>query len=362
MKKTSYSVLLLSLIFLSFLGIALPIKDYKPQFIRQLVATAKTQDVSTQGDSADDSAIYINEVDAKKSLIIGTNKQAGLIVYDLDGEKLQEFPDGELNNVDIRYDFSWLGKNVALIAASNRSYNTIEFYYVDHSQKVQKLEAGTHEAGLEVYGLCMYKDKIKNEYYVFVNSKNGEVIQWKIEANDDSKFYLTKARELKLATQTEGCVADDEHNKLYISEETVGIWQYEATPESILEPVLIDSVSLNGNLVADVEGLAIYNANNKDGYLLASSQGESAFNVYSRKTLKFIGKFQVNYKGKKIQNTDGIAVSSNYLGHKYPFGIIVVQDGNKTNEYQNFKMVPWGALAFSFFPPLHFIAHDSVLD
>lgn len=360
MKKYKfYYLAALSLIV--FMGAKIDLHKNILKTIHQIKAKNKTQDVTTTGDSADDTAIYINEEDPKKSLIIGTNKQAGLIVYDLDGKITQEFPDGELNNVDIRYGFEFNDKEVALIAASNRTFDTIDFYYVDDTQKVSRLSSNEHAAGLKIYGLCMYKDKENNQYYVFVNSKKGEVIQWLIEEKDEN-LALSKAREFKLSSQVEGCVADDDYNKFYISEETKGIWQYEAFSESIKEPILIDSVSLNGNLVADVEGLAIYHAGKKEGYLIASSQGENAFAIYSRKTLEYIGKFQVNYKDKQIQNTDGISIASHSLDLSYPFGIIVVQDGNQTNDFQNFKMVSWLSLATSFFPPLRLETKDIITE
>lgn len=343
------------------IGAKFDINQAISKFIHQVKAKNKTQNVSTVGDSADDTAIYINEQDPKKSLIIGTNKQAGLIVYDLNGKITQEFNDGELNNVDIRYDFAFNNQKVALIAASNRTFDTIDFYYVDNTQKVSRLSSNEYHAGLEIYGLCMYKDKENDDYYVFVNSKKGEVIQWLIESKDNN-LILSNARQFQLSSQVEGCVADDDYQKFYISEETRGIWQYEAFASSIKEPVLIDTVSLNGNLAADVEGLALYNIGKKEGYLIASSQGDNSFSIYSRKTLEFVGKFQVNYQDKQIQNTDGISISSHQLDISYPFGIVVVQDGNKTNEFQNFKMVSWLSLATSFFPPLKLETKDVVIE
>ena len=63
-------------------------------------ATAET--AGTSGD-ADDPAIWVNEADPAQSLILGTDKTAGLYAYGLDGAVRQFLPDGRLNNVDLRH-------------------------------------------------------------------------------------------------------------------------------------------------------------------------------------------------------------------------------------------------------------------
>lgn len=71
-------------------------------------------------DAADDPAIWVNPVDASKSLILGTDKQAGLYVYDLAGKPSQFLPVGRINNVDVRSLETENGvRHIA--AASNRT-------------------------------------------------------------------------------------------------------------------------------------------------------------------------------------------------------------------------------------------------
>jgi len=69
----------------------------------ELSATGETVPVGTMArDAADDPAIWRNVDDPTKSLIIGTDKRAGLYVFGMDGSKKFFLPEGELNNVDVR--------------------------------------------------------------------------------------------------------------------------------------------------------------------------------------------------------------------------------------------------------------------
>jgi len=69
-------------------------------------AALETEPVASRGDAADDAAIWVNPVDPAASVIIGTDKQRGLIVYRLDGTVVQSLPDGRMNNVDLRDGFA----------------------------------------------------------------------------------------------------------------------------------------------------------------------------------------------------------------------------------------------------------------
>src|SRR5687767_6068709 len=70
---------------------------------KPVMASAETPPVGTQArDAADDPAIWVDPNDRKRGVIIGTDKQAGLYVYDLTGKQLQYLPGGKPNNVDLR--------------------------------------------------------------------------------------------------------------------------------------------------------------------------------------------------------------------------------------------------------------------
>ncbi|TMO79632.1 phytase, partial [Pseudoalteromonas ruthenica] len=91
------------------------------------------------GDAADDPAIWVNPHNAAKSLILGTDKRRGLMVYDLAGKELQALETGRLNNVDVRQHASINNASNTWITASNRTHNSISVYSVDTHNQVQYL-------------------------------------------------------------------------------------------------------------------------------------------------------------------------------------------------------------------------------
>jgi 3-phytase len=318
--------------------------------MRQVQATVETEPVPSPGDAADDAAIWIHPADPSLSLIIGTDKDSGLAAYDLAGAQVQFLADGELNNVDVRYDFPLGGALVDIVAAGNRTDDTIAVYAVDPTTRVlRNVTAGPLPVGLtEAYGFCLYRSGVDDALYAFVNDKEGDVEQWRLQDDGKGRVEAVLVRRFSVGTQTEGMVADDELGRLYVGEEDVGIWRYGAEPDAGSQRFQVDSTDEPGHLVADVEGLAIYHARRGTGYLLASSQGASRFTVYERQgNNKYVMTFEV-VGGQEIDGvsgTDGIAVSNAALGARFPQGVFVAQDEDNTAENQNYKLVPWDAIA-----------------
>ncbi|MEL7075050.1 MAG: phytase [Cyanobacteria bacterium J06582_2] len=83
------------------------------------------------------------------------------------------------------------------------------------------------------------------------------------------------------------------------------------------------------SLVPDVEGLTIYYGEDGNGYLLASSQGNSTFAIYDRAgSNSYLGSFEI----ADVQDSDGADVINVPLGEDYPAGLLVVQDGSNEPE------------------------------
>ncbi|MEA3523916.1 MAG: phytase [Campylobacterota bacterium] len=303
-------------------------------------ADAETEAVLNDGDAADDPAIWVHPENPYKSLIIGTNKKnGGLEVYDLSGKRIQSLVDGKFNNVDLRYGMSLSGKATDIIIASNRTDDTLAIYAVDSmSLKLYPIAARKISTLNKSYGLCMYHNRDSDIYYVFVNSKDGTFKQFELFDNN-GKVDAREVRSFSVATQPEGCVADDAMQTLYVGEENVGIWRYLAQPDAPNLAVLIDSTK--EHLVSDVEGLALYEMDDSRGYLLASSQGNNTYTVYDRQSGAYLGSFEIIdgvFDG--TSETDGIDVISSPLGALYPYGMLVVQDGEDIpTQKQNFKMI-----------------------
>ncbi|MBC8401908.1 MAG: phytase [Candidatus Marinimicrobia bacterium] len=326
--------------------------------IHPVLATMETTPVPNDDDAADDPCIWIHPTDPSLSTIIGTHKKegAGLLVYDLAGNEIQRVQDGRMNNVDIRYNFSLNGKLVALVTAGNRDLNSIAIYKIDpDTRNLIKVSARDIPLGLDdgVYGSCMYFSSKTGKFYAFLNDKTGKIEQWELFDNSEGLVDGTLVRTLQVDSQPEGCVADDVHGVLYVGEENQALWKFAAEPDANTTKSLVDSVG--NHVFPDLEGLSLYYADRKTGYLIASSQGNNTYVIYTRDgNNDYVGTFQI-VDGKTIdgvQETDGLDVTNFGLGPTFPSGVFVTQDGSNPGATQNFKCVPWESIASLFEPAL----------
>ncbi len=322
--------------------------------VAAVAPVVETTPVPNTGDAADDPAIWIHPTNPALSTILGTDKQGGLMVYDLAGNELQYLADGKMNNIDLRYKFPLGGRPVALVTAGNRAGNSIAIYKVNSITRRLEPVGVQPLAGPEVYGSCMYHSAATGIYYVFVNNKSGQVEQWKLSDGGNGQVAAQMVRTFDVGSQVEGCVADDELGYFYIGEEEIGIWKYGAEPEDGVTGTLIHSTS-GEHLVSNVEGLTIYYAGNGTGYLIASSQGNNTFVIYRREGQNaYVQTFEIAAGNAidEVSSTDGIDVTNFGLGGAFPQGLFVAQDGKNDNGNQNFKLVPWAAIAQTTSPAL----------
>lgn len=312
-----------------------------------IAAVVETTPVPHGDDAADDPAIWVDPTDPSRSAIIGTDKDGGLAVYDLDGKQLQYLPDGELNNVDLRTGFPLGGAEVTLVTAGDRGRNTIAVYTLDPAtRQLHNVAARPLEAGVAIYGSCMYRSRASQKTYFFATSEEGDIEQWEL-FDAGGKVDGRAVRTLRPdSDKSEGCVADDGLGRLYVGEEERGIWRYDAEPEAGDRRTAVDSTG-NGHLVADVEGLAIVKGPDGGGWLVASSQGDSSFVLYERDGgNEFIRRFRVGGTGgvDGVEETDGIDATAADLGGRFAGGVFVAQDGSNPGGNQNYKLVPWASI------------------
>ena len=347
----------------------------QPADTRTVAAVAETAPVADACDAADDPAIWVNEADPEASLIVATNKVRGFVVYGLDGAIVSTSDVGRVNNVDLRAGVRVGTEERIVVAATNRTTRTIDVFALDpDSGNLAPLldPPLAPDFDAEPYGLCLYRPAASGELYVFANDLDGAVEQWRLAPGDGGAggAGLTgrRVRSWAVGSQTEGCVADDANGWLFIGEEDVGVWRYDAAPEgSTTERFAVDRVGVGepqgGHLSASVEGLSIYappGGGPHDGFLVASSQGNDTYVVYDRAPPHaYRGTFRVGGSAAApagsatggpvdgAEGTDGLHVVAAPVGPRYPRGLLVVQDGaNRARDgseaNQNFKLVSWG--------------------
>ena len=324
-------------------------------------ATVETAPVPGSRDAADDPAVWIHPTDPALSTVIGTDKSRdgrGLGVWDLSGEQLFFYADGRMNNVDVRYNFPLGNESVALVAVSNRE-RSIDFYRVNVADR-SLTKAGSFPPTADIAtprGISLYHSPVTKKFHVFVTDV-GNTEQYEL---DGSSGVVRGAlvRKIKLTSPTEGLVTDDELQRLYIAQENAGgIWRFGAEPGDPTSGTRVVATTDNGgDIVQDIKGISIYYGSGGTGYLLAASQGASRFHVYDRVDSRPLGSFSiVSGTVDGVTGEDGIDVTNVGLGAGFPQGVFITQDHtNEGGGNQNFKLVPWEAIA----GPLALIADTS---
>ena len=302
-------------------------------------ASAETAPVrSGAGDAADDPAIWRDPADPARSLVVATDKQAGLYVYGLDGA-IASFTDaGRVNNVDLLD----LGSRGIVVVASDRNDPAVarlQVYRLDPATRAL-LRLGEIVAGPgEAYGVCLgLAGETVIAYSVI---KDGTVRAHGFLPGPAGIEPVRLAEpDRKLATQSEGCVVDPLDGALYVGEEGSGVWRF---ARGAVQGALVARVD-NRYLVADVEGLALMRQEGR-GWLVVSSQGDNAYAVFSLADMQPRGRFRIAGGAMgSTEETDGIALAGGSFGPAYPGGLFVAQDGRNQPGAQNFKLVSWAAI------------------
>lgn len=310
-----------------------------------VLARAQTDTVARFGDAADDPAIWIHPADATRSRVLGTNKKQGLLVYDLQGRQRQLLEVGRLNNVDVRQRVRFGERVLDVAVATQRDDNSVVVFLIDADGSVS--EHSRIATGLdEVYGVCLYQPRAGG-LDVFVNDKDGRFLRLRLDGSGERVTGRVVQR-FAVASQPEGCVADDAHDRLFVGEEKRGVWTMPlATGDAALKLVL----PVGRLLHADVEGLALYQRP-QGSYLVVSSQGNDSYLVLdAAPPFALRGAFRIGVNSAAAidgtSETDGLDVASAPLGPGFERGLLVVQDGHKRlpDGPQNFKYVAWDDVA-----------------
>ena len=292
--------------------------------------------VTTNEDAADDPAIWRNAASPTDSLIVATDKKAGLYVYGLDG-KVKSFSEHPaLNNVDL-VD---MGEAGVIVFASDRSdlaSAKVALYRLDTASgtltELARLATGPGEA----YGIC--GTRRDDKLVVYTAPKSGRIGEWEITLGDTPS--VRELRTMQVPSQPEGCAVDHRSGTLYIGEEAGGIWRFApgaATGELV--------ATVDGRkLVADLEGLALVPEGSTGGWIYASSQGDNTYMRYALPDMTPAGRFRIA-EGQfgSTEETDGIEAMRGDFGPGFPGGLFIAQDGVNDGKAQNFKLVPLGTI------------------
>ncbi|MEM9599659.1 MAG: phytase [Pseudomonadota bacterium] len=319
-----------------------PTEDQYPAVA--ITAAFETPVMASEGDSADDPAIWIGT--DGKGFIAATDKQAGLYIYNLDGTQSDYMPVGTVNNVDLRPGFMFDGRAHVLMVMSNDEINTVELVLYDLSNdRFYRPEGSSQPVGtLSPYGICLGRG-VDGHHHLGVTTKAGRYEQFRVDVEGD-RLTMQKRREFSTVMQTEGCAFDDRTQHLYLAQEVGDLLRYAASSRNGNEPTIIAEAGQFG-MLADLEGVTVYEDGDEGGYVLVSSQGNNSYAAFSLPGLDFAGRFTITDGAvDAVSTTDGIAATSTPTEH-FPQGFLVVQDDmddtspSERRKKQNLKVVDW---------------------
>ncbi|MEU7281613.1 phytase [Streptomyces sp. NPDC045431] len=315
---------------------------------------------------ADDPAIWRNAADPGRSLVIGTAKEGGLRVYDLDARPVQSLatpPGGRFNNVDLVHGLRLPTGRADVAVTTDRGNDRLRVYrirpgapggpLVDVTDPAAPPVFSADESEIEeqrtAYGLATWTDRATGRSYALVSRRERTSIALlELTAGADGTVGYRKVRTVDLPSafrlpdgstwspcaepgelpQVEGMVVDPANGVLYAGQEDVGIWRLSA--DLTTAPRLIDRVREYGvpavydepsdecvagadpgfggsRLSADVEGLTLLTEADGDGYLLASSQGDDTFALYDREVAdanEYEGGFRVTAASSVLDGSE----------------------------------------------------------
>jgi 3-phytase len=251
---------------------------------------------------------------------------------------------GRFNNVDLRDGFSWGGEERVLVAATDRTNIALALFLLDPATG----EAAPAPGGLiplsdvvDPYGVCLSKSA-DGVFTALATGTEGEIRQFSVR-EEGGQIVARESRRGEMGSITEGCVFDDRTGEVFLAQEEVGIWRL-AAGAAVDAKVMLHPID-DKALVADVEGLTIHVQGEDGGFLVASSQGDSAYAVFALPDGRYVGRFVVvDGAVDGTSETDGLDATSRPLPG-FPRGLLVIQDDEDDQGGQNFKLVDWADIA-----------------
>ncbi|SHG51983.1 phytase [Flagellimonas flava] len=292
----------------------------------------------------DDPAIWVNPLDASKSIVFGTDKKTngGVYAFDLDGKIIESKTIRNIqrpNNVDVEYGFK-LNDSVFvdILAFTEREKQQIRLFSVPDMQPLDGggfpvfEDASSIEERLPM-GISLYKSPLDSSMYAIVGRKTGPLDDYLYQYKLTSDSGIVKADLVRKfgkfsgQKEIEAIAVDDEKGHIYYSDEGVCIRKYHAEPSKGNEEL---SCFGGKYFLVDIEGIAIANYPNGKGHIIVSNQQLGEFNIFSREDNTFVK--AVNLGTLK---TDGCEVVTVPLGSKFPNGLFVSMNDERNFFYHD---------------------------
>lgn len=308
----------------------------------------------------DDPAIWINQIDPTKSLIIGTDKggelgDGGLFVFNLQGKLIDSVrPLKRPNNVDVAYGLMLNGKKVDIAVCTERLTKSIRVFTLPDLKAVDKggipVFQNEPDSVRDPMGIALYTNPTDQKIYAIVGRKTGPTTGsylWQYLLQDDGKGNVKATLVRKFGfysgkKEIESIAVDNELGYVYHSDEQHGIHKSYAHPDSSNAELALFGTT---DFKEDIEGISIYKFEDGTGYILVSDQQANRFNIYPREGSAGNpnNHIRIKYINTSTVESDGSEVTSTALPG-FPQGLFVAMSDDKTFQFYDWKAVAGDSL------------------
>lgn len=317
--------------------------EFSRKTVQPVVVTEKTLN------DTDDPAIWIHPQDPSQSLVLGTDKgdtTGGIYVFDLEGRIDRSRSLLNLkrpNNIDVEYGFRFSNGKTDIAVFTERGRNMIRVLSVPDMKEIDGggISVFEGEAQRDPMGISLYKAP-SGEIYAIVGRKSGPdgsfLWQYRLYSTEKGIVKAEKVRAFGRFSgkkEIESIVVDDALGYVYYSDETVGVRQFYASPDSSGKELSLFATQLVKN---DHEGLSVFPTSGTTGYLLLSDQQANRFHLYSREGIG------APYQHKLLRivkvaarDSDGSDVTAVPLNRTFRHGLFVVMSTDKTFHYYRWE-------------------------
>ncbi len=308
----------------------------------------------TLPEDSDDPALWFHPSDPSQSLVLGTDKgdtTGGVFVFDLDGRIDRErsvTPLMRMNNVDVAHAAMFNGATRDIAAATERNRQRLRVFSLPDMKAIDDggillFDGDTSRAPM---GVALYRRPSDGVTFAIVGGKSGPtdgtyLWQYRLDMDATGVVRGTKVREFGTYSgikEIEAITVDDANGYIYYSDEGVGVRKYHADPDSSNSELALFATSY---VVDDHEGLAIFERDERTGYIVLSDQGGGRIHVFTREgnngnphdhaLLAIVP--------TRAASTDGLEVTPRAMGSQFPQGMMVTMSDDRTFHYYDWRDV-----------------------
>lgn len=246
--------------------------------------------------------------------------------------------------MDIEYGLLLNGKPVDIAVVTERLENRIRVFRLPDMAPIDRGGIPVFEG--EIFrapmGISLFKRPSDGAVFAVAGRKEGPTdgpYLWQYRLEDDGAGAVRAVKVRAFGTwsgvkEIEAIAVDDESGYVYYSDEGIGVRKYRADPDTENANRELALFATEG-FVQDHEGISIYCAGDRSGYILVSDQGANEFHIFTRE-----GEPHDPHQHRLVKvikcstlESDGSEVTHASLNRTFSKGLFVAMSADRTFQF-----------------------------